>query len=75
MVKNDYKLIEITSEFITLGQFLKFSDVINNGGEAKEFIFNHKIVIDGIENKQRGKKLYPGTKIEIDDKLFFEIKK
>ena len=30
--------ITITTEYITLGQFLKFADIIGNGGEAKSFL-------------------------------------
>ena len=42
--------------------------------EQKQFIQDHKILVDGVELKMRGKKLYPGTRIEIDDSMIFEIK-
>ena len=67
--------VKITSEYITLGQFLKFADVISFGGEAKEYILEHNIFVNGEVCKMRGKKLYPGTQIVIDDSLFFEIDK
>ena len=69
-----YEKISITSEFITLGQFLKFANVISNGGEAKFFIAENDILVNEIDCKMRGKKLYPGDKIEINNELFFEIK-
>ena len=69
-----YEKISITSEFITLGQFLKFANVISNGGEAKFFIAENDILVNEIDCKMRGKKLYPGDKIEINKELFFEIK-
>ena len=69
-----YEKISITSEFITLGQFLKFANVISNGGEAKFFIAENYILVNEIDCKMRGKKLYPGDKIEINNELFFEIK-
>ncbi len=72
MGKN-WKKVVITTDYITLGQLLKFEDVIREGGEAKEFIISHSIKVNGEDNKQRGKKLYPGTKVEIDKKMFFEI--
>ena len=66
--------VNIKTEFITLGQMLKFVDLVSSGSEQKQFIQDHKIVVDGVELKMRGKKLYPGTRIEIDDSMIFEIK-
>ena len=31
---DEIKIISITTEYITLGQFLKFADIIHEGGEA-----------------------------------------
>lgn len=67
------KKIKIDTEFITLGQFLKFADVITNGGEAKEFIMSHSILVNDVDCKVRGKKLRPSDKIIIDNSMFFEI--
>lgn len=67
------KKIKIDTEFITLGQFLKFADVITNGGEAKEFIISHSILVNDEDCKMRGKKLRPSDKIIIDNSMFFEI--
>lgn len=67
------KKIKIDTEFITLGQFLKFADVITNGGEAKEFIMSHSILVNDKDCKMRGKKLRPSDKIIIDNSMFFEI--
>lgn len=74
MLTTEFKKITISTEYITLGQFLKFANVISNGGEAKFFIMNNEIIINGESNKQRGKKLRSGDKIIINDELFFEIK-
>ena len=38
------KKIKIQSEYITLGQFLKFVGLISFGGMAKEFIANEEFV-------------------------------
>lgn len=71
----DFKKVKINTEFITLGQLLKFADVIDFGGEAKSYILEHAILIDGVDTKQRGKKIYPGMKVIIDNSMFFEITK
>lgn len=67
------KKVQITTNYITLGQLLKFENVIANGSEAKAFVLNHQIIVNGEASNQRGKKLYPSTVIVIDDSLFFEI--
>ena len=47
MSNEKIKNIKITSEYITRGQFLNFTNVISNGGEAKIFIANNKIFLNG----------------------------
>jgi len=59
--------IAITSEFITLGQFLKFADVIQSGGEAKSYLQSHDIVINGEQDNRRGRKLRKGDKLLIEE--------
>lgn len=73
MSKENVQTIKITSEYITLGQFLKFTNVISNGGEAKIFIANNKIFLNGQRIFERGKKLRSHDQININDRLFFEI--
>ena len=50
----------ITSEFITLGQFLKFENLIESGGSVKFFINNE-------QDNRRGRKLYPGDVVSIEE--------
>ena len=57
--------IKIDSEFITLGQFLKFADIIQSGGEAKIFLSQNDVYIDDELDTRRGRKLRPGNKIVI----------
>lgn len=64
------KEINIRDEFVTLGQFLKIADLISTGGEAKIFLLNNKVIINGEEDNRRGRKLYSGDLIEIDQKTY-----
>ena len=57
--------IKIDSEFITLGQFLKFADIIQSGGEAKLFLSQNNVYVDDELDTRRGRKLRPGNKIVI----------
>jgi ribosome-associated protein YbcJ (S4-like RNA binding protein) len=47
-----------------LGQFLKLVNIIADGGAAKYFLGNHDILVEGVAERRRGKKLYPGMTIE-----------
>ena len=57
--------ITIYSEYITLGQFLKLADIIQTGGEARSFLAQNKVVIDGVEDNRRGRKLRGGEIVEV----------
>ena len=56
--------IKISTEFIKLDQFLKFTGEIGTGGQAKELILDGQIKVNGEVEERRGKKLYPGDKVE-----------
>ena len=64
------KNILIDSEFITLGQFLKIVDIISSGGEAKSFLAENMILVNGEEDRRRGRKLYKDDIVEIDRKQY-----
>ena len=57
--------ISIFTDYITLGQFLKLADIIESGGEAKSFLAENRVIIDGGEDNRRGRKLRGGEVIEI----------
>lgn len=59
------KEIKITTEYITLGQFLKFADIISNGGEAKNFLMFNSVLINGVEDNRRGRKIRAGDIVEV----------
>ena len=58
--------IEITSEFIKLDSFLKFSGLCETGGEAKLCVEDGLVRVNGEVCTQRGKKLRPGDTVELD---------
>lgn len=66
--------IEITTEYVTLGKFLKITNLIQSGGEAKIFITENDIYVNGEKENRRGKKLYTNDKIEIIDVGSYQIK-
>lgn len=64
------KDININNEFITLGQFIKVVDLISSGGEAKSYLLNNKVEVNGELEQRRGKKLYKGDQITINNTLY-----
>lgn len=63
----------IKDEFITLGQLLKETGIIDTGGAAKWFLAENCVRLNGEEEKRRGKKLYNGDVIDIEGEGTFMI--
>lgn len=57
---------KLNSEYIKLDQFLKMANIISTGGEAKHFLEENIILVNGVEEHRRGKKLYPGDVVNVD---------
>ena len=61
---------KITTEYITLQQFMKLSGIVFTGGEAKLRIKEMDIVVNGEKENRRGRKLYPGDNVKIEGKTY-----
>ena len=57
---------KITTEYITLQQFMKLSGIVSTGGEAKLRIKEMDIVVNGEKENRRGRKLYPGDTVTVE---------
>lgn len=64
MVKNGNN-IKITGEYITLGQLLKFLDLVSTGGEEKIFLRENEVLFNGEKEQRRGKKLRDKDQVTI----------
>ena len=64
------KEVKIDSEFITLGQFLKFADLVSSGGEVRAFLAENEISVNGEAENRRGRKLYRNDLICIGGKQY-----
>jgi ribosome-associated protein len=67
------KKFKITTEFITLGQLLKATDIIGSGGEAKFFLLSHDVLVNGERRTERGKKLYHGDHVSYEKQEIYII--
>nr|WP_277952231.1 S4 domain-containing protein YaaA [Staphylococcus hominis] len=52
---------------ITLGQFLKTEGIIESGGQAKWFLQNYDVLLNGERETRRGKKLADQDRIDFPD--------
>lgn len=55
--------IQIDTEYITLGQFLKVADIIQSGGMAKWFLSEHEVFVNDELDMRRGRKLREGDRV------------
>ena len=60
----------ITTEYIKLDSFLKLCGVSGTGGEAKLLVKSGVVLVDGQPCDMRGKKLYPGAVVEVNQSQF-----
>ncbi|QJD85793.1 S4 domain-containing protein YaaA [Cohnella herbarum] len=67
------KSIGISTEYITLGQFLKLAECIGTGGEVKHFLQENSVLINGEPDNRRGRKLRVGDLVEVEGAGSFTI--
>ena len=62
--------VSISTEFIKLDQLLKWIAVVGSGTEAKEIILDQKVKVNDEIEIRRGRKIYPGYRIEVFDVVY-----
>lgn len=60
------KEITIHSEYITLGQFLKYVNAVDSGAIAKIVILDGQVLVNGEVETRRGKKLYRNDTVSFE---------
>ena len=58
--------IKIKTEYITLGQFLKYVNAVDSGAIAKLVILDEQVYVNGKVETRRGKKLRQGDQVFFD---------
>lgn len=59
--------IPIRDESIRLGQFLKLANLIESGAEAKSFIADGLVSVNGEVDIRRGRQLHQGDVVSIEN--------
>ncbi len=62
--------MKIDTPYIKLDSFLKAVNVTSSGGEAKMLITGGEVTVNGAVELRRGRKLYPGDRVEIGGKIY-----
>ena len=57
-------------EYITLQSLLKITDIISTGGMVKAYLAENEVLVNGELEDRRGRKLYPGDKVEVEGRTF-----
>ena len=58
--------VSIGGEVIRLGQFLKFSGLLDSGGNAKEVIIDGYVQVNGETDRRRGRQLHNGDLVTFE---------
>ncbi|GAE89253.1 S4 domain-containing protein YaaA [Acetivibrio straminisolvens] len=62
--------VKINTEFIKLDQFLKWTDIVSMGSDAKSLIHSGLVKVNDEVELRRGRKLRVGDIIEVNSKKF-----
>ena len=57
-------------QYITLQSLLQVGGVISTGGMAKIFLIENDVMVNGEREDRRGRKLYSGDKVQVDNLKF-----
>ncbi len=59
-----------SSEMIRLGQFMKWQNLVQSGGEAKIRIQGGEVMVNGCVETRRGRQLVTGDRVTFDGKHY-----
>ena len=59
--------LEIRTEFIKLDSLLKFANLVETGGIAKDIILEGRVKVNGETCTMRGKKIREGDVVTVED--------
>lgn len=62
--------VNIKSDYIKLGQLIKFVKLASSGAQTKLFLMDNDVYVNGVIDNRRGRKLYHGDKITINKQIF-----
>ncbi len=73
-MKKNENTVDIHTDFIKLDALLKYTGIAETGGDAKLLVQDGNVRVNGEACIQRGKKIYPGDRVELGD-LIISVRK
>ena len=64
------KDVFINNEHVELFKILKFEGIVSSGAEAKDVIASGTVLVNGIIEKQKRKKMVAGDTIEFNGEIY-----
>lgn len=65
--------VKIKTEYITLGQLIKYLGIVSTGGEIKVFLVENTVFVNENAENRRGKKLFNGDILNILGKKYIIV--
>lgn len=62
--------IKMKTEYIKLDSFLKWAGAVSQGSEAKAYILEGDVKVNGEVELRRGKKIYPGDQVNFNGETY-----
>ncbi|HEY4095067.1 MAG TPA: RNA-binding S4 domain-containing protein [Baekduia sp.] len=66
--------VEIRGDMIRLGQLLKLADVVDAGGEVKDYLAEVPVLVNGAPEARRGRQLHPGDVVTTGGEHFHLVR-
>jgi ribosome-associated protein len=67
--------IAIRGDMIRLGQLLKLADLVDSGGELRDFLADEEVLVNGEPDNRRGRQLHPGDVVTLTDAVLIIVAK
>jgi ribosome-associated protein len=59
--------VPIRGDTIRLGQLLKLADLVDSGGEARDYLEHEAVLVNGERETRRGRQLHSGDVVTVTD--------
>lgn len=66
--------IYIKGDYITLGQFLKLTNLLDSGGFIKNFLKEEGVLVNEILEHRRGRKLFDNDVVKFNEEQSFKVR-
>lgn len=57
--------VVIATPTVALGAFLKWAQVVDSGGAAKQLVQSGRVKVNGVVERRRGRTLVPGDRVAV----------